>query len=60
MIVANDAVATIGSAFSTAVILRPDVPPEALPELPKGEVAAAVLDRLVPILARWSNEDNGR
>lgn len=49
MIVANDAIATIGGLTSRAVILRPGIPPEALPEMPKDRVAAVILDRLAAL-----------
>ena len=50
MIVANEAVATIGSAESAAIVLRPGSPPEALPTMPKSELGGAILDRLLPLL----------
>ena len=50
MIVANDAVATIGSPDSAATIVRPDAAPEALPPMPKTELAAVILDRLLLLL----------
>ncbi len=50
LIVANDAVATLGSAESTATILRPDAPPEPLPTMGKADLAGVILDRLTPLL----------
>ena len=50
MIVANDAVATIGARDSTAVILRAGEEPEPLPPMPKSDLAEAILDRLAPLL----------
>jgi phosphopantothenoylcysteine decarboxylase/phosphopantothenate--cysteine ligase len=50
MIVANDATSTIGRASSTAVLLTPDGRTEALPTLPKEELAAIVIARLASIL----------
>jgi phosphopantothenoylcysteine decarboxylase/phosphopantothenate--cysteine ligase len=50
MIVANDAVATIGHAASTAILLRPDREPEHLPTMPKDDLAALILTRLVELL----------
>ncbi len=50
MIVANDATSTIGSRSSTAVLLTADGPPETLPTMPKEELAAIIVSRLVAIL----------
>jgi phosphopantothenoylcysteine decarboxylase/phosphopantothenate--cysteine ligase len=50
MIVANEAVATIGSRDSTAVILRPGLDPEPLPTLTKTELAELIVDRLAGLL----------
>lgn len=50
MIVANDAMATIGTRSSTPVLIMPDGDPEALPTLPKDDVAAIVIQRLATIL----------
>lgn len=50
MIVANDAEATIGSRSSTAILLTPDGPEEALPTLPKEELATIVISRLAGLL----------
>lgn len=47
LIIANDAVATIGSATSRATIIRRGVDiPEQLPEMLKGDLAAAVIERI--------------
>lgn len=48
LIVANDAVATIGSAASVATLVTPGAPPEALPEMSKEELAA----RIVTVMSR--------
>ncbi len=50
MIVANDAVATIGSDDSTAIFLSSDGSEERLPALPKDEVAGIILDRAAQAL----------
>lgn len=51
MIVANDAVATIGSPDSTATILtRGQVEPESLPAMSKAALAGKILDRLEILL----------
>jgi phosphopantothenoylcysteine decarboxylase/phosphopantothenate--cysteine ligase len=51
MIVANDAVATIGSDESTASLLFRDGGQEPLAALPKEEVAGIILDRAAQVLA---------
>ncbi|MGH2535680.1 MAG: bifunctional phosphopantothenoylcysteine decarboxylase/phosphopantothenate--cysteine ligase CoaBC [Thermomicrobiales bacterium] len=51
LIVANDAVATIGSDAITAILIAPDAPPEHLPHQTKGAVAQAIVTRLVSLLA---------
>lgn len=51
MIVANDAVATIGSAESTATLLRRDAAPETLPRMSKGSLAARIVDEVARLLA---------
>jgi phosphopantothenoylcysteine decarboxylase/phosphopantothenate--cysteine ligase len=56
MIVANDAVATIGSTESTAILLTPEGPPERLPHQDKTGVAEAIVTRLAAMLERRSNE----
>ena len=43
MIVANDAVATIGSTHSQAMLLFRDRPPVELPELPKDDLASRII-----------------
>jgi phosphopantothenoylcysteine decarboxylase/phosphopantothenate--cysteine ligase len=47
MIVANDAVATIGSSDSQATLLYREGEPEALPSLPKAELARTIVDRVI-------------
>ena len=59
MIVANDAVATIGSSTVAAVILRPDRPPESLPEMPKSDLARVIVGRLASLLADAKRGGNG-
>jgi len=59
MIVANDAMATIGQDRSTAILLRREGAPEFLPEMDKGELAEVIMSRiagLLPPLARESDE----
>jgi len=58
MIVANDAVATIGSPTNTAVVIRAESDPEELPSMPKSELGGAILDRLLPLLR--ANEQRSR
>jgi phosphopantothenoylcysteine decarboxylase/phosphopantothenate--cysteine ligase len=50
MIVANEAVATIGSDASQATLLYSDREPEALPPLPKIELARVIVDRVARLL----------
>jgi phosphopantothenoylcysteine decarboxylase/phosphopantothenate--cysteine ligase len=50
MIVANDAVATIGSADSAATLLFPDREPVAIPKASKRIVAERVVDEVVRLL----------
>ncbi len=53
LIVANDITreeSGFGADTNCVVILSPDQPPEALPVLPKYQVAQRVLDRLAPLL----------
>jgi phosphopantothenoylcysteine decarboxylase/phosphopantothenate--cysteine ligase len=50
MIVANDAVATIGSERSTAVLLLPDQSPVPLPDQDKAAVADTIVQHLATIL----------
>ena len=56
MIVANDAVATIGSDRSTALLLRPDAAPEPLPTLSKPALADLILERLASLLTDSGND----
>ncbi|HYO30357.1 MAG TPA: bifunctional phosphopantothenoylcysteine decarboxylase/phosphopantothenate--cysteine ligase CoaBC, partial [Thermomicrobiales bacterium] len=56
MIVANDAESTIGNHRSTATILRPDSPPEVLPDLSKEALAFRLADELVNLLEDRSGE----
>jgi phosphopantothenoylcysteine decarboxylase/phosphopantothenate--cysteine ligase len=51
MIVANDAVKTIGSDLSTATFVLPYGEPEELPLMDKAAVADAILDRVTRLLA---------
>lgn len=50
MIVANDAVATIGSDASQATLIRAGAAPVALPPLPKDVVAERIIDQLAALL----------
>lgn len=50
MIVANDAVTTIGSEESTAVILIRDRDPEVLPPMTKAALAGLIIERLAMLL----------
>jgi phosphopantothenoylcysteine decarboxylase/phosphopantothenate--cysteine ligase len=50
MIIANDATATIGQAESTAVILTREGDPEALPTMPKTDLAALIMRRVGSLL----------
>lgn len=51
MIIANDAVATIGSPNSTATIItRGSTEPESLPEMSKSALASRILDRVTSLL----------
>ena len=52
MIVANDAVATLGSSESTATVLIPGRAPQALPKLSKQAVARIVIDHVVALLSQ--------
>lgn len=69
MIVANDAVATIGAEESTATFVYPDGRVEAQPKLTKVALADRILDALVTLLdvgygggqaVPWANEGGGR
>jgi phosphopantothenoylcysteine decarboxylase/phosphopantothenate--cysteine ligase len=55
LIVANDAVATIGSSRSAATLLARDREPVALPEAGKDEVAARIIDEVVRLLGARSD-----
>ena len=55
MVVANDAVATIGRPDSAAVIIRRGASAEHLPMMSKGELAEAIVDHLLPLLATGSD-----
>jgi phosphopantothenoylcysteine decarboxylase / phosphopantothenate---cysteine ligase len=50
LIVANDATATIGSSYSTAVLIAPDGKTERLPELTKEALAVKIIDRVAQLL----------
>ncbi|MDP8908571.1 MAG: bifunctional phosphopantothenoylcysteine decarboxylase/phosphopantothenate--cysteine ligase CoaBC [Chloroflexota bacterium] len=50
LIVANDAVATIGSAESTATLLRCDREPQPLPRMSKDALAAVILEEIAMML----------
>jgi phosphopantothenoylcysteine decarboxylase/phosphopantothenate--cysteine ligase len=50
MVVANDAEATIGSASSQATLVHESGAIEALPEMPKFELAKVIVDRLCAML----------
>lgn len=52
MIVANDAVATIGATQSQATLLMPGREPESLPQMSKEELAGVIIARLAGIFAR--------
>ena len=54
MIVANEAVATIGSSRSLATLMAEDREPEVLLEAPKDEVAARIMAEVVRLIARES------
>lgn len=51
MIVANDAVATIGSDRSAATLIVPDQAPEPLPPMAKTELAERIVERLAGLVA---------
>jgi phosphopantothenoylcysteine decarboxylase/phosphopantothenate--cysteine ligase len=51
LIVANDAVDTIGSADSAATLLARDHPPVSLPRMSKEALAARILDEIAAILS---------
>ncbi|MDQ4045596.1 MAG: bifunctional phosphopantothenoylcysteine decarboxylase/phosphopantothenate--cysteine ligase CoaBC [Chloroflexota bacterium] len=52
MIVANDAVASIGAGESQATLLHGDGRMESLPVLPKAELARVIVGRVVALLAK--------
>jgi len=52
LIVANDAVATIGSERSQATLILRDVDPVQLPEAPKTVVAAQIIEAIVRLIER--------
>ncbi|CCF83180.1 bifunctional phosphopantothenoylcysteine decarboxylase/phosphopantothenate--cysteine ligase CoaBC [Nitrolancea hollandica] len=49
LLVANDAVGTMGSATSRASLLRPSREPEGLPMMSKEELAEVIIDRIAQI-----------
>lgn len=51
MIVANDAATTIGSRTSEATVITADGSVESLPTMPKEELAAIIINRIVKLLA---------
>ena len=59
MVIANDAAATIGNPDSRAVIVRRGVPPEQMSTMSKSELAEAIIDRLLPLLAGRSDVEVG-
>ncbi|MDQ3655454.1 MAG: bifunctional phosphopantothenoylcysteine decarboxylase/phosphopantothenate--cysteine ligase CoaBC [Chloroflexota bacterium] len=54
LIVANDAVATIGSERSQATLITRNAEPVRLPDAPKAEVAARIIEELVRLVDRRS------
>jgi phosphopantothenoylcysteine decarboxylase/phosphopantothenate--cysteine ligase len=52
MIIANDAVKTIGSETSAATLLTPFEEPEALPLMDKESLAATIIDRIADLAGR--------
>lgn len=60
LIVANDAVATIGSSTSAATLIRAGAPPEALAEMPKERLAARIMTELVCLLPRQGGRNGAR
>jgi phosphopantothenoylcysteine decarboxylase / phosphopantothenate---cysteine ligase len=55
MIVANDAVETIGNPMSSAIILTPDREPDRLPQMSKDELAAEIIGRVALLIADRSS-----
>ncbi|HEV2528600.1 MAG TPA: bifunctional phosphopantothenoylcysteine decarboxylase/phosphopantothenate--cysteine ligase CoaBC [Thermomicrobiales bacterium] len=51
LIIANGAVATIGSTTSSATLLAPDREPDVLPAMPKEAVAEVIIDRIARMVA---------
>lgn len=60
LIVANDAVATIGSSTSAATLIRAGAPPEALPEMPKEKLAARIMTEVGCLLPRQGGRHGAR
>ncbi len=57
MIIANDAVATIGAPTSRATILQPGAPePESLPEMGKGDLAREIITRVAGLVTGGGRE----
>ena len=56
MIVANDAVQTIGSADSEAMFVFPDRPTVNLPPMPKSRLAAKIMDVIVELARRVADD----
>lgn len=52
LIVANDAVATIGSEWSQATLIARDGEPVRLPDSPKADVAARIMEEIVRLMDR--------
>jgi len=52
LIVANDAVSTIGGRDSTATLIAADLSPERLPTMSKDDLAKQIIDRVVSLLSR--------
>lgn len=50
LIIANDAVTTIGASISQATLIQRDVKPETLPEMSKDELAQRIIARLVELV----------
>jgi phosphopantothenoylcysteine decarboxylase / phosphopantothenate---cysteine ligase len=55
MIVANNAVETIGNPQSSAIILTPDREPDQLPQMSKDELAAEIIGRVAALIADRSS-----
>ena len=56
LIVANEAVATIGAATSAATILAPDREPDILPAMPKDALAATIIDRIAHLVSERAGQ----